>query len=512
MGGKIPHAGPVSAPLSRIQPPRFTRWLDRMVCLSVPADRLCAEIISRLVSMGATAISLSPPAPVVTAIPELQNILCMCRANDVWLVIEDDPVLCLALDADALLLTGTATEEDLPAAQAALPAHIRVGVLTPDIGAYLKKSIARPDFYLTCLPRHTSEGKTPVYHPDTPDPVGYAASAAHGFEKKRQQPPRPFLPCWSGEFDLIRDLLKTAGSVSGPHPSLPVPAGDDAALVRPLACPVISTDSQREQVHFRLDWQTLEEIGFKAVVAALSDLAASFADPVALFINLTLPRAFSVVQAKKLYTGITRALEHYACRLGGGNVSSGNRLGLDLFVIGEGRQQQPPHRGGARIGDQVCVTGPIGLARAGLCCLENEIPGFPELVHAFKTPTARFDAAKMLETAGVTCVMDISDGLAGDASHMARAAGLTIALSIAGKDIPPALTRFAACTAKDPRDLMLAGGEDYELLFTCLPEALPEIRRQLPEVFPVGVCMPYTGQPVSGLGNAPGSWDHGRKP
>jgi len=116
---------------------------------------------------------------------------------------------------------------------------------------------------------------------------------------------------------------------------------------------------------------------------------------------------------EELYLGIQKALKHYDCALGGGNISKGSRLSLDLFAIGEGRSDLFPTRSAARPGDGLYVTGPLGLARAGLDALIRKDDSARALINRFKMPQARFDAARVLAEHQVACVMDISDGLAG---------------------------------------------------------------------------------------------------
>lgn len=311
------------------------------------------------------------------------------------------------------------------------------------------------------------------------------------------------------EFSVLKRILEKMGPSNRNHPALIVPPGDDAALLKALARPVISTDTQREGVHFRRDWQTPFEIGYKSVVAALSDLAASYAKPVCLFINLGLPETSDETLAEDLYTGISAAVSDYPCALGGGNISSSPVLSLDLFVLGEAETGLFPRRSSARPGEGLYVTGPIGLARAGLLCLQNGCTDFPDLTARFKKPSARFDAAAILCGHDVACVMDISDGLAGDAGHLARSSDLTLRLHIEKESIPPSLELFCSRFGYDPLEIMMSGGEDYELLFTCPPDVFDNIRLSLPCAFRVGACVAHTGSSLEGVPETCRSFVHG---
>jgi thiamine-monophosphate kinase len=151
----------------------------------------------------------------------------------------------------------------------------------------------------------------------------------------------------------------------------------------------------------------------------------------------------------------------------------------------------------------------LGLARCGLKALKNDDARFPELVARFLHPRARFDAAAVLAAHGVACVMDISDGLAGDAAHIARAANLSIRLAAGDAAEHPELRRFCAAYDLNPEDEVLAGGEDYELLFSCRPAVFETLRRQLPEAHAVGRCEPFNGQHLPGLPDGVQSFRHG---
>jgi thiamine-monophosphate kinase len=275
---------------------------------------------------------------------------------------------------------------------------------------------------------------------------------------------------------------------------------------------VLTTDCHREGVHFRRDWQTLPEIGYKAVVVTLSDLAAAYAHPRALFVNLTLPPDLAEADALALYEGIGQALDEYRTALGGGNLSRGRALALDLFAVGEGRDDRFATRRAARAGDFLYATGPLGMARAGLHSLEAGDGRFDDLVAAFKRPRARFDAAAVLAEAGISCAMDISDGLAGDARHMAEASGVSISLEIDRQDLSPALCAFCHCYGVDPVAFALVGGEDYELLFACSPERFATLAPRLPGALRVGRCLPRSATALVGPAAKIVSFQHGSGP
>jgi thiamin-phosphate kinase len=318
----------------------------------------------------------------------------------------------------------------------------------------------------------------------------------------------PLASAWQDEFALIRRLVAPALPIYTDRPTL-VPPGDDAARLDALTVPVISTDTQREGVHFRWEWQAPEAIGEKAVEVTLSDLAACYAEPVSLFVNLGLPAALAEDDVVRIYDGLHAALKRHNCRLGGGNIAQAPVFGLDLFAVGQGRRDLFPRRNAARPGERLYATGPLGLARCGRQALENNDTRFPGLAARFLHPRARFDAAAVLADHGIACVMDISDGLAGDAAHIARAANLSIHLAAGASAEHPELRRFCAAYGLNPKDEVLAGGEDYELLFSCGPEVFKSIQRQLPEAHAVGRCGPFAGEYLPGLPPRARSFQHG---
>jgi len=315
---------------------------------------------------------------------------------------------------------------------------------------------------------------------------------------------------WRDEFVLINKLLEFSPpkEITGAH--VKVPAGDDAALLYSLSNPVITTDTQKEGVHFTFEWQTPEEVGFKAVEITLSDLAASYATPKSLFINLGLPSYISENTVEQLYRGVGRSLSRHGCALGGGNISGSSQLSIDLFAVGQGRDDIFPKRSDARSGEGLFCTGPVGLARAGLYSLLGKDATFKELIAKFKFPSARFAAAGILAENGVRCVTDISDGLAGDAEHIATASNLTIEFDLRSYPFDPGLIAYCDKYDQVVEEAVLAGGEDYELLFTCTSEVFAKIKKNIPEAFQVGRCIPYSGRFLANLPLGVSSFQHGR--
>jgi len=315
---------------------------------------------------------------------------------------------------------------------------------------------------------------------------------------------------WDDEFALIDKLLSLVPSNRFADRYLKISPGDDAALLAPVKHPVITTDTQKEDVHFCLSWQTPEEIGSKAVEVTFSDLAACYATPISLFVNLSLPAYISNITVERIYKGIKKALLRHKASLGGGNISRSDRLSIDLFAIGCGAGDIFPARGNALAGDFLYSTGPLGLARAGLEALIRKDAQYEKLMAKFISPVARFDAARILAENRVASVIDVSDGLAGDALHIAKASNISIEFNLASSVKDDTLVSFCKKYNLVPEELIFGGGEDYELLFACSADKFENINKLLPDAFKVGRCLEYAGQYLINLPTGVSSYQHGK--
>lgn len=261
------------------------------------------------------------------------------------------------------------------------------------------------------------------------------------------------------EFDLIRALTaglrSRDGVVEGP--------GDDAAVLD--GGWVVTCDLSVEQVHLRRDWLTPAEMGGRATSAALSDLAAMAAEPVAVLVSLA---GSADDHASGLLAEVGRgardAIEAAGAALVGGDVTrSPGPLIVDVIALG--RAANPVLRRGARPGDDLWVTGRLGgAATAVRLWLAGEEP--PAGVRArFASPRPRLVAARRLQAhGGLHAMLDVSDGVAGDAGHLAAASGVGLEIHTDAIPLEPWLAEHR--DRAEALDLALHGGEDYELLFT----------------------------------------------
>ena len=286
-----------------------------------------------------------------------------------------------------------------------------------------------------------------------------------------------------GEFGLLAELERRG---------LTAPIADDAAVLADGL--VLTQDTLIEGVHFRLEWTSWRDLGYKAAAVNLSDLAAMGAEPEGLLVTLALPGETRVEDVLELYAGLNEP----EVPIVGGDTTAAPALALT--VAAAGRSARAPGRRGALPGDVLVVTGPLGGAAAGLEALRRGLAGFEELVHAFNRPPYRLDAARVLAPVA-HALMDLSDGIASDAARIAEQSGCRLVVEV---EKLPVCARLAE-VADLPFWTM---GEDYELLAALAPadaKATP---------FPVvgrcetgsGVELLLSGEPVRVAG-----WDHFRR-
>ena len=285
------------------------------------------------------------------------------------------------------------------------------------------------------------------------------------------------------EFDLIRAL---AAQASVTHPLVRVGPGDDCAIVGEIA---LSTDASVEDVHFRRAWLTPEEIGWRAMSAALSDLAAVAAEPVGVLITMVLSQRDRSDFIQPVMQGAIDAAEAVAAMLLGGDTAAGPVLTLDVVAVG--RTAHPVLRSGARPGDEIWVTGALGGAAAAVRAWQREAQPNAAARARYARPLPRIAAARWLhEHAHPTAMIDLSDGLYGDVAHIAAASGCGVVMAA---DAVP-IDRAAGAAF----DEAVSGGEDYELCFTAPPGIMERLRAR----FEAQLTLPLTqvGIVVPGAG------------
>jgi thiamine-monophosphate kinase len=247
------------------------------------------------------------------------------------------------------------------------------------------------------------------------------------------------------EFDVIRTLLARWGTRA-------IGIGDDAATMNvPRGDKLVaSVDTAVEGRHFRSEWSTAEEIGYRAVVAALSDLAAMAARPLGILIAITLPLVWES-RIERLADGIGSAADVGDSPILGGNLSTGSALSITTTVLGSAFA--PLARSGARVGDRIYVTGSLGGPGAALQLLETGQPAGAHRERLFR-PRPRIHEARWLAGRGAAAAIDISDGLVADLRHLAAASAVSIVIN--GERVP----RVGGVEL----DAALVSGEEYEIV------------------------------------------------
>ena len=241
--------------------------------------------------------------------------------------------------------------------------------------------------------------------------------------------------------------------------------GDDAAVWRVGGVQAATTDTMVEGVHFRTSTSSWADVGWKAWVSNVSDIAAMGGTPFAGLVTLGLPSDLEVSDIDALYDGMLEACAVYRTELMGGDIVGSPVPFITVAMTGV-CSATPLTRSAARPGDALAVTGPLGASRGGLLLLENgaalDTPERQALALAHRRPAARTDAGVVLRRLGVRCAMDLSDGLAADLPKLAKASG--VALQIEIEQVPVADALRSEFRPEALR-MALGGGEDYELLF-----------------------------------------------
>jgi thiamine-monophosphate kinase len=288
-------------------------------------------------------------------------------------------------------------------------------------------------------------------------------------------------------------LERTFGGRRPRRPIL-VGIGDDAAVLEMRAGRLIWTvDCAVEGVHFRTEWLSLEDVGWRSFHAAVSDVAAMGGTPVAALSNLVIPQSMPAAAVRSLAKGQALAARSLRCPVVGGNLSRGSELGVTTTVLG--RVDRPLLRSGARAGDELWLVGDVGMARAGLLWLSKKrrTPmremdartrrAIARCVDTWRRPEALVRLGARLR-AHARAAIDVSDGLSTDAAHLAEASGVRVVIEDAA--LRAALSRdlvtASAVLGTDALDLALSGGEDYALLATGPSRSRPRGARRIGRV------------------------------
>ena len=325
-----------------------------------------------------------------------------------------------------------------------------------------------------------------------------------------------------GEFGLIRRLeamAKQEGVASSSDQAFALVAGigDDAAAWRIDTAGLIelsTTDTMVEEVHFTRSTTPWQDVGWKAMASNLSDIAAMGGSPTYTLVTLGLPGNISVEDVDAAFQGVVQACKSYGAVIAGGDVVSSPFFFITIALNGR-IYGQPMLRSEAVPTDVIGVTGYLGLSRGGLELMMRgsmDSDAARQLVQAHRHPLPRLQEGRVLMEEGVRAAMDVSDGLVDDLKKMMLASGTAARIFSKEIAIHPALGQTFP---GDALHLALAGGEEYELLFTGSSDVVQRIKKRLPSVSIIGevtgekagevTVYDENGSPMLDVG--PG-WDH----
>lgn len=305
------------------------------------------------------------------------------------------------------------------------------------------------------------------------------------------------------EFDLIARLVDAVAQARRERPfpghvEVAVPSGDDAAVTVPKGATATSVDSLVDGVHFRRDTAPLRSVGRKALAVALSDLAAMGAVPGEAYVQLGVPDDLDQAGCLELGEGLAQVAAEHDVAVLGGDVTRAPVLWVAITVVGHADSaEQLVRRAGAVPGQLLFVTGELGGAAAGLLILDR-----PELADDVGAevadglrrrqlePVPRIAAGRALAATGASAMIDLSDGLGGDAKQVAAASGVRLSIELESLPLQAGVREVAAAAGVDAHDLAAGRGEDYELL-VALPAGLAE--RASAEVAAIGSALTQIG-------------------
>jgi thiamine-monophosphate kinase len=306
-----------------------------------------------------------------------------------------------------------------------------------------------------------------------------------------------------GEFEL---LAKLRGRLPPVGPQVRLGSGDDAAVTVPGGATATSVDAIVDGVHFRRGDAPLQTIGRKALATALSDLAAMGAEAGEAYVVLGAPADLAEDEFDALLEGLLGLAAETGTTLAGGDLTRAPALTLAVTVVGHASEpSQLIPRSGARPGDALVVTGELGGAAAGRLLLDR-----PELRSTVAGGTAerlrgrqldpmpRLRSGRALAAAGARAMIDLSDGLAGDARHVAEASGVCVRLEAGWLPLAKGVAEVAAAAQGEPLQLAASGGEDYELLAALPSDRLAEATTKISEA--AETTLTLVGEVVAGEG------------
>lgn len=307
------------------------------------------------------------------------------------------------------------------------------------------------------------------------------------------------------EFEIIKRFAERLP----PAPSEVLTSiGDDCAVVLLGGKPwIAASDMLVEGRHFRLNWSSPEDAGYKAVAINVSDVAAMGGDPRFILVSGGAP---DPDVASRCLDGVLAACLEFGVYPLGGDTTGADALTVDVAILGE-LEGEPVLRSGARSGDRLAVTGDLGAAAAGLLALEGAGKAGERLAGRHRRPLPRVDAGRLAARLGARAMIDLSDGLASDIRHICERSGVGCVVELERLPVAADTRETARAFGKDPELLAATGGEDYELLIAASRAVIEELSRKadvpvtvIGEVAGAEAIFKRGGEVVKGLSG----WDH----
>ncbi len=319
-----------------------------------------------------------------------------------------------------------------------------------------------------------------------------------------------------GEHGLLQLIRQRWGKTA---PGLVVGMGDDAA--------VFELDAQRqglatcdlliEEIHFERSWISPWQLGYKSLAVNLSDIAAMGGIPRFALISLALSPRLPLSWLEEFYQGMGELAERRGVVIAGGDTCSSTKIIINITVLGEVQKDELLLRSGAKVGNQILVTGTLGQAAAGLAILQTNQATAADspLIQKQLQPQARCQEALVIAASGLaTAMLDLSDGLAADIPNLTQSSQVGARVWLNRLPISSYLKERAPGLGKRAQELALCGGEDYELLLTAPPSAVAPLQKALADcncpLTVIGEILPVQdGLQLLDVHNNPQPWPQG---